>query len=197
VLRLRAAGLIGILSVFFWVMVQPAQAVWFNMTPEQAKRAEKVGGFNASNANPTSFMQRWVVNLGEDKGAALLMTEFLSVAFAAQEAALNFAALQPWEVEDAVARARGKLVFSVTTFDSSPDYADGLRGWVIYNGKKIQNSHWQNGKVTAHKDKLYTADSTFWFLADGIDPEGKVTLIIEDSGNKKRWEFPFDLAAMR
>jgi len=194
--KIRHFGLMGVV-ILACSMAVPAQAIWTDLTAEQAKRAEKVGGFNASAADPTKFMKPWVVNLGDGKGGALLMTEFLSVAFAAQEAVHNFAALMPWEIQDAISRARYKLVFSVTTFDSDADYADGLRGWVVADGKRIQNTHWQNGAATAYKDGKYTADSTFWFPSKGIDPQGKIELVIEHETSGRSWVFPFDLAKMR
>ena len=195
-MKTRRFGLMG-LVMLACSMAVPAQAMWTDLTAEQAKRAEKVGGFNASAADPTKFMQLWVVNLGEGKGGALLMTEFLSVAFAAQEAVHNFAALMPWEIQDAISRARHKLVFSVTTFADGADYADGLRGWVIADGKRIQNTHWQNGVPTAYKGGQYTADSTFWFPMSGIDPQGKIELVIEHETSGKSWVFPFDLSKIR
>lgn len=194
--RVGALALAGVLAS--WAAPGPAGAIWVNLTADQAERAQKVGGFNASRGNPGRFMERWTVNLGEGKGAALLMTEFLSVAFAAQEAARNFAALQPWEVQDAIARARGKLVFSVTTFGDNPDYADGLRGWVLYDGRRIQNSHWQNGEPEPYgEDGRYVADSTFWFPIEDVDPEGEVTLLIQHADTGREWRFPFDLSTMR
>jgi len=179
-----------------WMLVGPAAAIWVDLTPEQADRAQKIGGFNASTGNPQRFMEKWTVNLGEGKGAALLMTEFLSVAFAAQEAARNFAALQPWEVQDAIARGRGKLVFSVTTFGKTNDYASALRGWLLYKDRKIQNTHWQNGEPEP-AGSLFVTDSTFWFPMEDIDPEGTVTLLIQGGDGGQEWRFPFDLSTMR
>jgi len=190
-------GMLGMAAMLSWFFAVPAYAIWTDLTPEQAKRAEKVGGFNASAADPSRFMKPWVVNLGDGKGGALLMTEFLSVAFAAQDAALNFAALQPWEVQDAIARARQKLVFSVTTFGANQDYADGLRGWVKAGGKRIQNTHWQNGQAEPYSAGGYSADSTFWFPSADVDPEGQIELIIEHEETGKSWVFPFDLSKMR
>ncbi|MFQ5508139.1 MAG: hypothetical protein ACE5FN_02245 [Leptospirillia bacterium] len=175
----------------------PATAMWVNLTAEQAKKAEKVGGFQASMGDPTKFMAAWSVKLEDGRGAALLMTEFLSVAFSAAEAARNFMALQPWEVQDAIARARGKLVFSVTTVSDKPGYADGLRGWVEAGGKKFQNTHWQNGAEESLESGGHAADSTFWFLADEIDPEGKVELVIRQEQTGETWTFPFDLSKIR
>lgn len=193
----RTGGWVFILmAALTWLAAQPAQAIWVNLTPEQADKAVKTGGFAASMGGPR-FMEKWVVNLGEGKGAALLMTEFLSLAFASQEAARNMAALEPWEVQDALGRARGKLVFSVTTFGDNPEYADGLRGWVIYKGEKRQNTHWQNGKPEPTEDGRYVTDSTFWFTMDGIDPNGQLTLLIEHVDGRQKWEFPFDLSTMR
>lgn|GEM_PF-508850 len=194
---LRAAVLALGAVAATWGWAAPADAIWVNLTPDQTDEAQKVGGFSASMGNPNRFIERWTVNLGEGKGAALLMTEFLSVAFAAQTASRNMAALQPWEVQDAVARARGKLVFSVTTFGKKADYADGLRGWVLYGKQKIQNTHWQNGKPEARGDGGFVADSTFWFPMGDIDPNGKVTLLIENSATGEEWRFPFDLSTMR
>ena len=190
VLALAAAVVLG-------APERKAGAIWVNLTPEQADQAQKIGGFTASMGNPAKFMEKWTVNLGEGKGAALLMTEFLSVAFAAQTASRNMAALQPWEVQDAMARARSKLVFSVTTFGKTPDYADGLRGWVLYGKRRIQNTHWQNGKPEAAKNGLYVADSTFWFPMEGVDPDGQVILLIQQPQTGEEWRFPFDLKAMR
>jgi len=177
--------------------VRPAAAIWVDIDAEQAHQAQQVGGFSASMGNPGKLMEKWLVNLGEGKGAAILMTEFLSVAYAAQDASRNMKALQPWEVQDAIARAKGKLVFSVTTFGKTPDYADGLRGWVLYGKEKIQNTHWQNGKPEADGNGRYVADSTFWFPLGDVDPNGKVTLLIEHAKTGEQWRFPFDLSTMR
>jgi hypothetical protein len=174
-----------------------AEAIWVDLTPEQTDQALQIGGFQASMGNPTRFMEKWSVNLGPGKGAALLMTEFLAVAFAAEAASKNFQSLQPWEVQDARARASGKLVFSVTTFGDRPDYADGLRGWVIDGKREIQNTHWKNGTPEKAEGGGYVADSTFWFPMDGVDPDGKVTLVIRQNGTQKEWRFPFDLSQMR
>ncbi len=181
--------------VFLWMPAQPAHAIWTNLTPEQATRAMKVGGFQASMGNPQKFMERWTVSV--EGGSALLMTEFLSVAFAAQVAAANMASLQPWEVQDALGRARGKLVFSVTTTGTAPDFADGQRGWVVVDGKRMQNSHWKNGTPTKTEDGRYIADATFWFLSKGIDPDSTVELLIENDDTGKTWKFLFDLSKMR
>jgi hypothetical protein len=195
---LRRAGALALGAVLAsWTLAGPAAAIWVNLTPEQAKRAEKVGGFNASAGDPQRFMSNWTVNLGEGKGAALLMTEFLSVAFAAQEAARSMAGLQPWDIQDAIARARGKLVFSVTTFGKTADYATGLRGWVLYKDRRIQNTHWQNGKPEPAGDGLFVSDSTFWFPLEGIDPQGQVTLLVQQEATGEEWRFPFDLSKMR
>jgi len=175
----------------------PARAIWVDLTPEQTDQALKVGGFQASMGNSARFLEKWSVNLGKGKGAALLMTEFLSVAFAAESASRNFASLQPWEVQDARARASGKLVFSVTTFGDKADYADGLRGWVIDGKRQVQNTHWQNGTPEAAEDGGYVADSTFWFPMEGIDPEAKITLLVRHAETGQEWRFPFDLAQMR
>lgn len=177
--------------------IRPAAAIWVNLTPEQTERALKIGGFQASMGNSARFMEKWSVNLGPGKGAALLMTEFLSVAFAAEAAAKNFASLQPWEVQDARARASGKLVFSVTTFGDNANYADGLRGWVIDGKRQVQNTHWQNGTPEPAEGGGYVADSTFWFPMEGIDPEAKITLLIRHAGTGREWRFPFDLSQMR
>lgn len=174
-----------------------AQAIWVDLTPEQTDQALKVGGFQASMGNSAKFMEKWSVNLGPGKGAALLMTEFLAVAFAAEAAAKNMQSLQPWEVQDARARASGKLVFSVTTFGDRPEYADGLRGWVVDGKREIQNTHWQNGAPEAAEGGGFVADSTFWFPMEGVDPEAKVTLVIRQAGTDREWRFPFDLSQMR
>lgn len=189
---------LGLLAFAALAMVPgQARAIWVNLTPEQKDQALKIGGFQASMGNPTRFMEKWSVNLGPGKGAALLMTEFLSIAFAAEDASKNFKSLQPWEVEDARARASGKLVFSVTTFGDQPGYAQALRGWVVDGKREIQNTHWQNGTAEAAEGGGYVADSTFWFPMEGIDPEAKITLVIRQSGTEKEWRFPFDLSQMR
>lgn len=193
--RVFRGGSIFLAMALVWMQALPAHAIWVNLTPEQAERAMKVGGFQASMGNPSKFMEKWTVSI--EGASALLMTEFLSVAFAAQVAAANMSALQPWEVQDALGRARGKLVFSVTTTGSAPDFADGQRGWVVADGKRIQNSHWKNGTPTKTEDGGYIADSTFWFLAEGISPESKVELVIENDDTGKTWSFPFDLSKMR
>jgi hypothetical protein len=195
----RAAVVVPALAAVLMtgLLARPAQAIWVDLTPEQTEQALKIGGFQASMGNSARFMEKWSVNLGPGKGAALLMTEFLSVAFAAEAASRNFASLQPWEVQDARARASGKLVFSVTTFGDKADYADGLRGWVIDGKREVQNTHWQNGTPEPAEGGGYVADSTFWFPMEGIDPEAKITLLIRHEATGKEWRFPFDLSQMR
>jgi hypothetical protein len=180
-----------------WLGPVRAHAIWVDLTPEQTDQALKIGGFQASMGNPARFMEKWSVNLGPGKGAALLMTEFLSVAFAAEAASKNMQSMQPWDVQDAIARASGKLVFSVTTYGDKPDYADALRGWVIDGKREIQNTHWQNGTPEPAEGGTYVADSTFWFPIEGVDPDAKVTLVIRQTGTDREWRFPFDLSLMR
>lgn len=193
----KGASILAMGAALLLAGTGPAGAIWVNLTPDQADQAQKIGAFTASMGDPSKFMEKWTVSLGEGKGVALLMTEFLSVAFAAQTASRNMAAMQPWEVQDAIARARSKLVFSVTTYGKTPDYADGLRGWVLYGKKKIQNTHWKNGKPEPAPNGMYVADSTFWFPMEGVDPEGQVTLLIEQPQTGEEWRFPFDLKTMR
>jgi len=178
--------------------VRPARAIWVELTPEQIDKAQKVGGFNASMGSVEKLVAPWVVQAeGGQKGAVIVMTEFLALAFAALDAARNFASLQPWEVQDAIGRSSGKLVFSVTTFGPSAEYADGLRGWVVAGGKKIQNTHWQNGKPEAQPDGAFVADSTFWFPIAGVNPESKIELHVVHDELKLEWRFPIDLSTMR
>jgi len=193
-----AVGAVTVLALLStWMLAGPAHAIWVDLTPEQKDRAQKIGGFNASMGSVEKLVQPWMVQAeGEHKGAAILMTEFLSLAFAAMDAARNFAALQPWEAEDAIGRARGKLVFSVTTIGPTDGYADGLRGWVEVGGKRIQNTHWQNGKPEA-QDGGFIADSTFWFPIQGIDPNAQITLHVVHDNGKLEWRFPVDLSKMR
>jgi len=195
----RGAPIPALLLALLLVGLAPTQAraIWVDLTPEQSDQALKVGGFQASMGNSAKFMEKWSVNLGAGKGAALLMTEFLAVAFAAESAAKSMQSLQPWEVQDARARASGKLVFSVTTFGDKPEYADALRGWVIDGKREIQNTHWQNGTPEPAEGGGYVADSTFWFPMEGVDPDAKITLVIRQSGTDREWRFPFDLGQMR
>lgn len=177
-----------------------APAMYMNLTEEQKLEAISYGSSN-SQAEATDFLGEWAVVLDNDKGVAILITEFLALASAAKDAIAKGTALTQFDIEDAVARSADKLVFRVTTFGPTMNYAKNYTAVVKSADKTVSTTYWNNSEGEGFGDgktrPRFIADSDFYFPADGIDPNGKITLIIKDHEGNAVTQFDFDLSKRR
>jgi len=177
-----------------------APAMYTNLSEEQKLEAISYGSSN-SQSEVTDFLREWAVVLDNDKGVAILITEFLALASAAKDAIAKGTALTQFDIEDAIARSADKLVFRVTTFGPTMNYAKNYTAVVKAGAKTVSTTYWNNSEGEGFGDgktrPRFVADSDFYFPAEGIDPNGTVTLIVKDHEGKTVTQFDFDLSKRR
>lgn len=177
-----------------------APAMYANLTEEQKLEAISYGSSN-SQAEITDFLGEWAVVLDNDKGMAILITEFLALASAAKDAISKGTALTQFDIEDAVARSADKLVFRVTTFGPTMNYAKNYTAVVQSADKTVSTTYWTNSEGEGFGDgktrPRFVADSDFYFPSEGINPNGRITLIIKDHEGNTITQFDFDLSKRR
>jgi len=174
-------------------------AMMQKLSPEQRNEAIKYGKMGVRK-EVTEFIKEWSVDGGRN-GFAFITTEFLALAYAARQAALQPAELTNFEIEDALSQSRGKLVFRVTTYGNTMDFSKENTAVIETGGKTIPATFWTNGEGEAYDDgkgqPAFIADSDFFFPAEGIDPNSRITLIIQDKDGKAVAQFKFDLSKVR
>ena len=178
----------------------PLPAMYQQLTGEQIKEAMGYGQRNAMR-DITEFLEEWVVVLDHYNGYAFIVTEFLALGNAAKVSTLRGTQLQPWEIDDAIAQSSGKLVFRVTTFGDTLDFANEYIAMLKTDDQTIPASFWTNGMGEAFGDgtskPAFQADSEFFFPAEGITPDSQIILIVQDKDGNAVTQFNFDLSKMR
>lgn len=176
-----------------------AHAMMQKLTPEQRDAAIKYGK-RGVRTDVMDFIKEWSVNNG-DKGFAFIITEFLALAFAAQQAAMRSAELNNFDIEDTLAKSAGKLVFRVTLFGDTNSFAKDYTAVVQTGEKTVPATFWNNPPGESYGDgktkPAFVTDSDFYFPAEGIDPNATITLLVKDKDGKEVTKFQFDLAKMR
>jgi hypothetical protein len=176
-----------------------ADGMFQKLTPDQRDEAIKYGKRNIRK-DVTEFIKEWSVNNG-DAGFAFITTEFLALAFAARQAALQSAELNNFDIEDTLAKSSGKLVFRVSLFGNTDSFSKDYTA-VLKVGEKVHPStFWNNSPGETYggdpAKPQFVADSDFYFPSEGIDPNSTVTLVVQNKEAKEVSTFSFDLAKMR
>jgi len=148
----------------------------------------------------TEFIEEWSVNKKYD-GFAFITTEFLALAYASRQATFKFSTLNKFDIEDTLAKSSGKLVFRVTLFGETENFAKDYTAIIRTDGKTIPTTFWNNPTGDPFGDDkskpAFVTDSDYYFPADGIDPQGRIVLIIQDKDGNEVAEFPFELGKLR
>lgn len=190
--------LVGLTMITGWAA--PSPAILQRLSPEQIVEAIKYGKSHVQ-TDPLELLREWGVGLGPDKGDAIIITEFLALALAARQFAARGEELSPLNIEDAVARSSGKLVFRVSTYGNKVEFAKEYTADLKPGEKTIPATFWTNGVGEAYGDGIsqpaFVVDSDFFFPAAGIAPDSSITLIVKDKDGKAVAEFKFDLAKIR
>ena len=178
----------------------PAPAVYQKLTEEQTNEAIDYGERNAM-AEPTEFLKEWVVVLDGYDGYAFVISEFLALANASKESTLRGVPLSPFAIQDAIATSSGKLVFRVTTFGDTFNFAKDYTAILKAGNQDIPTTFWTNsdGEAFGEDDSkpAFQADSEFYFPSEGIEPEAKITLVVQDKDEKTVTQFEFDFSKVR
>jgi hypothetical protein len=174
-------------------------AMMQKLTPDQREAAIKYGK-RGVRMEVSDFIKEWSVNNG-DKGFAFIVTEFLALAFAAQQAALKSAELNNFDIEDTLAKSAGKLVFRVTLFGNTDTFAKDYTAVIQAGSKTFPATYSDIPPGESYGDgktkPAFVTDSDFYFPAEGVDPNAMITLVVQDKDGKEVAKFQFDLAKIR
>lgn len=191
------------LSITFAILLagaEPAPAMLQKLNDEQTKDAILFGKRSVK-LDIFDFLKEWMVDLGNDKGTAFIITEFLALANASRDAALRQLELNKFDIEDTLAKSSGKMVFRVTVFGAKADFAKDYTASIQAGSKIIPTTFWKNNEGESYGDgknrPAFVADNDYYFPSDGIDPNGKITLVVHDKDGKDVVKFDFDLAKLR
>ena len=178
------------------VWTTPASAIYQQL--REGRRLEAIDyGTQNTQTETEEFIEEWTVVLENKKGMAFIITEFLALANAARDAILKGIALTPFDIDDAIALSSDKFVFRVTTIGDSLNFARDYTALLKAGDKKILTTFWNNSEGEGLDASSYVADSDFYFPADGVDPNSRVQLIVQDKDGNSVAEFEFDLSRIR
>ena len=127
-----------------------------------------------------------------------VMTPFHRLALAARNSAFQSKELKPKEVESVLKGSEGKLAFWVTLRGGKADFARFYTPEMLAGSQTVRASFVQNERTALREsDGSYAAQCVYAFPAEGIDPKGRVVLVVRDADEKEVAKFTVDLAAMR
>ena len=178
------------------VFIGPAQAMYMGLTTQQTEEAIDYGQRN-SMREVSDFIEEWSAPPVENKGFAFMITEFLALALESKSSAARGLPMTDFDIQDAIARSAGKLVFRVSTLGKTFDYSREYTAVVKTRDQVIQTTFWTNLEGEPLGDGTFVGDSDFYFPSDTVDPNGKITLIVQDNDGKPVIQFDFDLSKVR
>lgn len=183
----------------FIALPHPTLAMLQNLS-EDEKQDAIIAGKRGLRTEIPEFIEEWSVNNRFD-GFAFITTEFLALAYAARQSALRMSEMNAYDIEDTLAKSSGKLVFRVTLFGDNPDFSRNFTAVLKADGETLPTTFWDTPSADPYGDgetpPTYVSDSDFYFPSEGVDPEGTITLIIQDDQDKEVTRFSFDLSSLR
>ena len=190
-------------KLLLWVMAillglnQEAGAMWVHLNETQ--KGEAIGyGMKNVNTDLRLFFKEWTVDLGKN-GVAILNSEFLTLAFAVRDSASSGQELDNYAIDDALAKAQGKLVFTVTLFGKGEDFAKDYVGLIKFGGKTFSATYWEEGEVSSSETQpgMFVQDLFYYFPIGEIPPEGQLSLLVGNPQKKEKIQFDFDLKKLK
>lgn len=180
-----AAGLIG---------VAPGEAVSFVLTDRDREQAVRAGKRSVA---AEEFGTEW--RLTDALGQTLtVMTPFHRLALAARISAFRSRLLKPRDVESLLKNYEGKIAFQVTLRGGKTDFARFYTPTLVAGAHAVKASFVQNEHTALRRDDgRYAAQCLYVFPAAGVDPKGRVVLVVKDGEEREVAKFTVDLAAMR
>lgn len=174
-------------------------AMMQKLSAEQREEAIKHGKRSVRMEVP-EFIKEWSVDNGTN-GFAFITTEFLALAYAARQAALQSGELNNFDIEDTLAKSSGKLVFRVSLFGNTDTFSKDFSAVLRVGDKTLPSTFWNNPPGETYGDgkskPAFVADSDFYFPSEGIDPNAVVLLMVQDKDGKEVAKFSFNLSKMR
>ena len=180
-----AAGLVG---------VAPGEAVSFALTDGDREQAVRAG---KKSVVVEEFGTEW--RLKDASGQTLtVMTPFHRLALAARISAFRSRELKSRDVRSLLKDYEGKIAFQVTLRGGKTDFARFYTPTLVAGAQEVKASFVQNEHTALRGDDgRYAAQCLYVFPADGLNPQGRVVLVIKDGDEREVAKFTVDLAAMR
>ena len=180
-----AAGLVG---------VTPGEAVSFALTDRDREQAVRAG---KKSVVAEDLGTEW--HLKDASGQTLtVMTPFHRLALAARNSAFRSQELKPKDVEALMKDYEGKLGFRVTLRGGKMDFARFYTPTLVAGAQEVKASFVQNEHTALREDDgRYAAKCLYVFPAEGLNPKGRVVLVVKDADEREVAKFTVDLAAMR
>jgi hypothetical protein len=191
--------LVSVYLVGFSTTQSDSYAMMQKLSPEQRDDAIKYGKRSVKMDVP-EFIKEWSVDNGNN-GFAFIITEYLALAFAARQAALQSSELNNFDIEDTLAKSSGKLVFRVSLFGNTDSFTKDYTAVLRVGDKAFPSTYWNNPPGEAYGDgktkPAFVADSDFYFPSEGLDPNSVVLFVVQDKDGKDVSKLSFNLAKMR
>jgi hypothetical protein len=180
-----AAGLIG---------VAPGEAVSFALTDRDREQAVRAGKRSVA---AEEFGTEW--RLKDGSGQTLtVMTPFHRLALAARNSAFRSQEIKRREIDSLLKDYEGKIAFHVTLRGGKTDFARFYTPTLVTGAQEVKASFIQNEHTALRVDDgRYAAQCLYVFPAEGLNPKGRVVLVVKDPDEREVAKFTVDLAAMR
>lgn len=176
------------------VAATPGEAISVALTDRDRDQAIRAGKKSIVNEE---FGGEWRVKDGAGQ-TAVVMTPFHRLALAARNSAFQSKELKPRDVDSLLKKTEGTLAFWVTLRGGSAEFARYYTPQIIAGAQTVRPSFVQNERTAIRQeDGRYAAQCAYSFPAEGIDPKGRVVLVVKDADEKEVAKFTVDLAAMR
>jgi hypothetical protein len=189
----RLAALV--LAAGLWLQSpSPLDAALFVLTERDRAEAIRAGKRSVVSEE---FGAEWTVAGGSGQ-RVVVMTAFHRLALAARNSAFQNQELRPKDIESALKETEGRLVFWATLRGGKADFTRFYTPALMWQQQEIKATFAQNERTALRDDDgRYTARCMYVFPIEGLDPKGKVLLVVRDADDKQVARFTVDLSAMR
>ncbi len=178
-----------------FVGVTPGEAMSFALVDRDREQAIRVG---KKSIVEEQFGGEWRLKDGSGQ-TLVVMTPFHKLALAARNSTFRSQELKPKDVQSVLKDTEGKLNFRVTLRGGpKPDFARFYAPTLLAGSQEVKASFVQNERTALREeDGRYAAQCVYEFPTDGVDPKGRVVLVVKDADEREVAKFTVDLAAMR
>ena len=183
------------LAAGLWLeSASPLDAALFALTERDRAEAIRLGKRSVVSED---FGAEWTVAGGSGQ-SVVVMTAFHRLALAARNSAFQNRELKPKDVESLLKETEGTLVFWTRLRGGKVDFARFYAPALMRQQQEIKATFAQNERTAVRDDDgRYTARCMYVFPTEGLDPKGKVLLVVRDPDDKQVARFTVDLSAMR
>ncbi len=178
-----------------FVGVTPGEAMSFALADRDREQAIRVG---KKSIVEEQFGGEWRLKDGSGQ-TLVVMTPFHKLALAARNSTFRSQELKAKDVQSVLKDTEGKLNFRVTLRGGpKADFARFYAPTLLAGSQEVKASFVQNERTALREeDGRYAAQCVYEFPTDGVDPKGRVVLVVKDADEREVAKFTVDLAAMR